>query len=286
MANLLVLIEIAGGAVVQSSLEVLGQARRLATSLGATVYALLPLPDAPAYGEHDAMAACARHGADKVVLLTDEALTAESEMRFGTHGRAVLSACEQLPPTLLMMAATPGARDLAPRVAARLGALYVPAGLVSGSTGSLRLYDEAGQPLLDEDGDAVLEHVVVLTVAAGRYDVAEGRDEAEMVIASAPPAPRDFVEERLTLSPGLALVGAASAAQVAVSEAVLVVTAGAPVPPDVCAGVTVALGPAAALDARAHFAVVADDGASAASELLALLDEAAPGEAVTAGGQP
>src|SRR5262245_1701549 len=134
-------MELHQGLLLPVSLEALGQGRRVATALGATLYALLPLPEAPAYGEDDVIAQCARYGADKVVLLTGDSLQAETEMRFGTHGRALLSACEQLPPTLLVLGATRGARDVAPRLAARLGAAYLPEGWVAAAEGALQVHD-------------------------------------------------------------------------------------------------------------------------------------------------
>ncbi len=287
MANVLVLLELRHGAVLPVSLEALGQARRVATSLGATLYALVPLPEAPTYGEDDIIALCARHGADKVVLLTDDRLGSEGEMRYGTHGRAVLAACEQLPPTLLILGASAGARDLAPRVAARLGALYLPEGWVSMQAGQLVLCDRAGRPLTpneDEEGAAGgLEHTAVITVPPGRYQVAVGADEAEMVIVAAPPGKPDFAEVGRVLSAAAYVVGEGAeavreafvlsgagdedAAGPTLAPPGLVVALDAAVPP-LAGAIRVAAGEGAAGQVHAHYALPMREAATALVEAL------------------
>lgn len=269
MANILVLMELGPLGLLPVSLEALGQARRVATALGATVYALLPMPDAPAYGEDDLIALCARHGADKVALLTDEGLPAEAETRFGTHGRAVLAACEQLPPVMVLCGATRAARDLAPRVAARLGAAYLPEGWLSADEGRLTLRDRLGRPVLtDEEGP---EHVVVMTVPPGRYVPTLGGDEAEMVIVAAAAAQAEFaqVEHR----PELALRVAGGDAQGEPSSGAptlspsLSLGIGGPAEPAPGA-LRVAIGPEAAVEQGAHYALCSDDPATALRAIL------------------
>ncbi len=66
-------------------------------------------------------------------------------MRHGTHGRAILAACEQLPPAVLLLGSTRAARDLGPRLAARLGAAYLPDGWIAAAGGRLLLHDRAGR---------------------------------------------------------------------------------------------------------------------------------------------
>ena len=91
MANLLVMMELFRGELLPASLEALGQARRLGTAFGMSVYALCPLPSEPDSGEEDITARCGRHGADKVVMLTGEGLQSESEMRFASYAGALLA---------------------------------------------------------------------------------------------------------------------------------------------------------------------------------------------------
>ena len=102
------------------SLEVLGQARRLSTELGATLYAVVALPRAPSWSDDDLVATLAAHGADKVVIATDETLGGGGEeLRWGTHGAALAAVCDLLSPSLLLFGATPTAREVAARAAAR-----------------------------------------------------------------------------------------------------------------------------------------------------------------------
>ncbi len=53
MANILVVVELWQGEPLPVCLEVLGQARRVATELGATLYAIVPAGQAPRYGDND-----------------------------------------------------------------------------------------------------------------------------------------------------------------------------------------------------------------------------------------
>ncbi len=137
MANILVYIEMADDRPAAPSLAVLGEARRIASSLGATLHAVLPCAGAPR-GGGDSIDTLSRSGADKVVL------TAGPDRRlpslYATHGQALAAALERVPAALVVLAATPGGRDLAPRIAARLGAAYVPeAHLEYGPAGELIL---------------------------------------------------------------------------------------------------------------------------------------------------
>ena len=116
------------GALLPASLEALGAARRLGSAVGLTVYALVPLPSEPARADEDITVRCGRFGADKVLMLTGDRLFAEGEMRYEPYADAVMAACSMVPPRLVFMSDTPGARDLAPRLASRLGAAFLPCG--------------------------------------------------------------------------------------------------------------------------------------------------------------
>ncbi len=124
MANVLCVIELSMGRALPLSLEVLGQARRLSTELGATLYAVVALPRAPGWSDDDLVATLAAHGADKVVVATDETLDGNEELRWGTHGAALSAVCDLLSPSLLLFGLTPCAREVAARAAARLGAAF------------------------------------------------------------------------------------------------------------------------------------------------------------------
>jgi len=196
MANVLVVIELTDGKALPVCLETLGQARRLSTELGATLYAVVPMAHAPSYGEDDLIAQLAQHGADKVVLVTDEALGGASDpMRWGTHGPAVAMVSDMLPPSLLLLGATPGGREMGPRAAARLGAAYLAEAWVELLDKQLHLQEGAGadgRALVTDGGD--LEFPVVATVPPGRYHEAHGDDEAEVEVVATSGHTADFDE--------------------------------------------------------------------------------------------
>jgi hypothetical protein len=191
VANVLVVIELCGGKALPVCLEALGQARRVSTALGATLYALVPLGHAPTYSEDDLIAVLASHGADKVVLVTDEVLAAGTEtMRWGTHGSAVSMVSDLLPPSLLLFGATPGGREVAARAAARMGAAFLSEAWVELVDGKLALWEGAGEDALALDGE--LEFPVVATVPPGRYAIGRGDDEAEVEVLNTGGRPADF----------------------------------------------------------------------------------------------
>src|SRR5215510_11048538 len=95
------------------SLEALGEGRRIASYLGATLGAVLPCATPPRYHEDDAIAVLSRHGADKVVLSPGPDLGLPT--LHATHGHTLAAATDRMPPALLILAATPGGRAWAPR---------------------------------------------------------------------------------------------------------------------------------------------------------------------------
>ncbi|HNI61613.1 MAG TPA: hypothetical protein PKW11_16855, partial [Pseudomonadota bacterium] len=117
MANVLVMLEFLDSEPLCASLEALGQARRLGSALGLTVYALVPMQSIAPQKRQQLGQLLGYYGADSVVMLTSDAPRAESELRFAPYARALLQACDELPPKLWLMADTPAARDVAPRLA-------------------------------------------------------------------------------------------------------------------------------------------------------------------------
>src|SRR5712692_7571149 len=145
MANILVMVELWRDEALPVCLEVLGQARRVATELGATLYAIVPAGQAPRYGDHDLISVLATHGADKVVLVIDGALLSATDTpRWDTHGPALAAATEMMPPALLLFGATAGSHELAARAAARLGAAYLHDAWVETRDGQLELWQGSG----------------------------------------------------------------------------------------------------------------------------------------------
>jgi electron transfer flavoprotein len=192
VANVLCVVELLQGRALPVSLEVLGQARRLSTELGATLYAVVALPRAPSWSDDDLVSTLAAHGADKVVIATDETLDGGEELRWGTHGAALAAVCDLLSPSLLLFGATPTAREVAARAAARIGAAYLHEAWLEAVDGELRLYEGAGADARTLEGE--LEFAVVATVPAGRYTPALGDDEAEVEVVATGGRGPDFDE--------------------------------------------------------------------------------------------
>lgn len=300
MANVLCVVELHEGRALPVCLEVLGQGRRLSTALGATLYAVVPLGRAPRYGEDDIIAVLGRHGADKVILVTDETLGDRgATMRWGTHGPAIVTITEALPPALVLFGSTAGARDVAPRVAARLGAAYLHDAFVDldGGDAGLALW-EAGDDVSEAralplpDG---LEFPVVATIPPGRYDVAHGAEDVEVEIVPVGARAADFDELGWQADPrGRAAVYAPESresARAALAEALgggdgrhvnesvrlLIAIEGAAPASPVRADVRVAIGPAAGEAATAHYALVGD-AADRAAALAKAIERIRDGE--------
>jgi hypothetical protein len=193
VANVLCVIELCDGRALPVSLEALGQARRVSTELGATLYAVVALARAPSYGEDDLIVQLAAHGADKVVIATDETLGGGDDLRWGTHGGPLGAACDLLSPSLLLFGQTPPAREVAARAAARMGAAFLVDAWVEAADGKLQLWQGSGRDafaLLDGE----LEFAVVATLPPGRYMPAESDDEAEVEVITTAGRPADFDE--------------------------------------------------------------------------------------------
>jgi hypothetical protein len=192
VANILCVIELCDGRALPVSLEALGQARRVASELGATLYAVVALPRAPSYGEDDLIVQLAAHGADKVVIATDETLGGGEDLRWGTHGGPLAAACDLLSPSLLLFGQTPPAREVAARAAARMGAAYLTDAWLEVRDAKLHLWEGASATARALDGD--LEFAVVATVPAGRYLPGSGDDEAEVEVITTSGRGADFEE--------------------------------------------------------------------------------------------
>lgn len=121
VAGVLVYIEREGDRSAAASLEALGEGRRIATSLGASLHAFAPVT--PPADETRTIEELGRRGADRVVVMPSPDLSGPSAWL--PHGVALYTAAERVRPLLVLMAATSGGRDIAPRLAARLGAAYV-----------------------------------------------------------------------------------------------------------------------------------------------------------------
>ena len=111
--SILVFIEQREGQVRAVSREALGEATRLAAALGGPVVGVCPAAADPG------LAALGEAGAERVLLAAHPAFAAYDA---AGYARAVAAAAETLKPALVLFGASTMGRDLAPRVAARLGA--------------------------------------------------------------------------------------------------------------------------------------------------------------------
>lgn len=109
-----VLAEIDGAGIAGPTLECLADARELATTLGGPVWALVLAAQVP----EACLLPLAQHGADRVVCLEHESLEPYTADGWLT---ALTDCCSRHRPTLFLAAHTAVGRELAPRLAARLG---------------------------------------------------------------------------------------------------------------------------------------------------------------------
>ena len=99
-----------------------------------------------------------------------------------------MAACAMVPPRLLLMGDTPAGRDIAPRLASRLGGAYLPSGTVLAEDGKLQICDLQGRYLdlsieLDVAEDQPpLTVPLVLTLPPGRHRMSWGLHDAELLI--------------------------------------------------------------------------------------------------------
>lgn len=114
MASILTFAEQRDGKLRRASLEAVSEARRLASSLGATVAAVVVGP-----GGDGLAGELAAYGADKVIVFGDAAF---SSYATEAYARALAQAISGEKPWAVLVPFTALGKDLAPRVAAKLGA--------------------------------------------------------------------------------------------------------------------------------------------------------------------
>ncbi len=102
------------GRLRRASLETLSEARRLADAMGGRVETLLAGKGVAGLADE-----LGRHGADVVHLADHEALAAYATE---SYARALAGLVEELKPAAVLVPFTAMGKDLAPRVAARVGA--------------------------------------------------------------------------------------------------------------------------------------------------------------------
>ncbi len=114
MATILTFAEQRDGKLRRASLETVSEARRLAGALGADVTAVVIGP-----GSESLAAELASYGADRVVVFDDAAFSTYATEAWA---RALAQAITEVKPAVVLVPFTAIGKDLAPRVAARIGA--------------------------------------------------------------------------------------------------------------------------------------------------------------------
>src|SRR5688572_11449142 len=113
MPSILTFVEVKDGRIRRASLEALSEAARLAPAMGATVESALigDVTDA-------LIAEVGSYGAARVHVFEDAALKSYSTE---TYARALAKVISETQPAAVLMAFTAIGKDLAPRVAAKIG---------------------------------------------------------------------------------------------------------------------------------------------------------------------
>lgn len=180
MACVLVHTEVDGGLPTDTALAVLGEGRRIGSTLGAAVYAVAWVPPGDDDGEpaRTLCDALGRGGADRVVLIP----AAAAPTLWMTIGPTLARLCDQIRPNLVILPAHGGGRDVAPRLAARLGGAFIADPAVeTGPRGEVVLARSVyGGELWRRVQLEDLDQVAVITLSADRPR-AGGADEAELV---------------------------------------------------------------------------------------------------------
>jgi electron transfer flavoprotein alpha subunit len=110
---ILVYIEVREGKVKKSSLEVLSEAKRSADKLGQEVVAVLV-----GHGLEPLAPEVSQYGAKKTIVLDNPLLSSYSP---SGYAHALAELCQELVPKAIFFTATSMGKDLAPRLAAKLG---------------------------------------------------------------------------------------------------------------------------------------------------------------------
>jgi hypothetical protein len=143
LPNLLVPIDLREGAPTEASLFALSEGRRAAHEAGLTVFAVLLCDPRPEDELHKIAARLGVAGADKVLVCEGPGLDAPP--LDSTHGPALFTAAERVPPLLVLFPAGGAGLQLGAPLAVRLGAAFAAAADVEVSESPLPLQDSVGR---------------------------------------------------------------------------------------------------------------------------------------------
>ncbi len=194
----------------------LGEGRRIATTLGATLYVFVPQPyssDNPINSEEQRaqrgklVLELGRGGADKIAMMPMAEKAGPST--WTKLGESLFSACQQIKPRVVLLAANYAGRDIASRLAARMRAALI-------AEPAIEYRDEGGvvlsRPVFGADPalEMSLEDIascVVATLAPGACRPTRGDDEAEALtfdaVEEGDPAGIEYLDSAVDPGAGL-----------------------------------------------------------------------------------
>ena len=194
MASIVAYIELREGAITLPSLFAIGEARRIAQAVGATVYAFLPVGPMSHVQIDQLAEQISSAGADRIVCSSDETLAGPA--LDATHGGVLAQIAEHLRPLMFLFPAGGVGVQLGPPLAVRIGAAYAaPASIALecaiDTEPSKRVIVErwraAGNGMRRIDvGDLERPVVAVLGASARPQDLGEAYAEVEMVPCPTP----------------------------------------------------------------------------------------------------
>ncbi len=196
MASIVAYIELREGAITGPSRFVVAEARRIADSAGASVFALLTVGSL-SHAEMDRLASeVSAAGADRVLCSSASVLAGPA--LDVTHGALLAQVAEQLRPVLILFPAGGAGDQLGPALAVRIGAAYM-------ANASIDICPEDREPELPSqrvlvsrwraarDGQRKidvgdLERPVIASLAAGAFPPPAGEPYAEVEMVICPDA--------------------------------------------------------------------------------------------------
>lgn len=222
MANIVVFIEIRAGETTVASRFAVSEARRVATDLGATVYAVMALGPTPEETIEARARAVSEAGADRILCCADPAL--EGALLDATLGPFLASLAERLRPVLTIFPAGAVGAALGPPLALRLGGLFHPRASLdvvrddAGARLSLRRFRAADGAVRSLEVAGPRSRPVVATLPAGLDPGPRGEPTAEVemlayVAGKGEPGVRELSSEpddaaAVELAPAILAVGA------------------------------------------------------------------------------
>jgi hypothetical protein len=186
MASIVAFIELRGGLVTRPSRHLLGESRRVADRVGATVYALFTVGEIGQTRIDQIATELSAAGADRI--LCSSAAQLGGPALDATHGGLLAQVAEHLRPLLFLFPAGGVVSQLGPLLAVRIGAAYLP-------NASLEVSADQATPICDRvvlsrwraahDGQRrvdikELERPVVASLGCGVLPPALGEPYAEV----------------------------------------------------------------------------------------------------------